>query len=79
MQNVESNVDFWCRGIDDLVDATNRNQTLLDEITSTNRNDSLGPTSWIIYYIGGLGTDWRTGALNLGAGSRRFKSSRPDQ
>ena len=24
--------------IDDLVDATNRNQTLLDEITSTNRN-----------------------------------------
>jgi len=27
-----------CMWIDDLVDATNRNQTLLDEITSTNRN-----------------------------------------
>ena len=42
------------RGIDDLVDATNRNQTLLDEITSTNRNRPKGPTSWIVYHIGGL-------------------------
>jgi hypothetical protein len=33
------------RGIDDLVDATNRNQTLLDEITSTNRNRMKGLTS----------------------------------
>ena len=31
--------------IDDLVDATNRNQTLLDEITSTNRNRPKGSTS----------------------------------
>ena len=45
MRNVEPNVDFWCRGIDDWVDAMNRNQTLIDEITSTNPNDLIGPTS----------------------------------
>ena len=78
MRNVESNVDFWCPGIDDLVDATNRNQTLIDEITSTNRNRPKGPTSLIVYHIHGLWISWGNGALNLGAGSRRFKSSRPD-
>ena len=38
------NLCSWV-GIDDLIDATNRNQTLLDEITSTNRNDLIGSTS----------------------------------
>ena len=59
--------------IDDLIDATNWNQVLLDEITSTNRNDLIGLTSWIIYYIIVLGTVGKNGALGLGAGSR------PDQ
>jgi len=79
MQNVESNIDFWCPGIDDLIDATNPNQTLLDEIASTNRTRLKGLISWISYHIGRLCESWRTGALNLGAGSPQFKSGRPDQ
>ena len=65
--------------IDDLIDATNRNQVLLDEITSINRNRQIGLTSRNAYHIMVLGTVRENGALTLGAGSRPVQRDRPDQ